>query len=82
MTDEIPPEKAEMARRFHAASDQLPDKLSIMDMSVFFCGLMDAYKLSFDEKKDLILLMARAIAFRHKDEDSKDLMEAAREKLH
>lgn len=84
MTDEVPHEKAEMARHFHAASDQLPDRLSIMDMSVFFCGLMDAYSLSYDEKKDLILLMAHAIAFRHKEgaEGSKDLMEAAREKLH
>lgn len=82
MTDEVPPEKAEMARRFHAAADQLPDKLSIMDMSVFFCGLMDAYKLSFDEKKELILLAAQAISLRDAVENRKDMMEVIREKLH
>jgi len=78
MCDGIPPEKRELARCFHAATDQLPSKLSIMDMSVFFCGLMDGYGLTFPEKKDLILLMANAIAARNEMEEGG----SQNEKLH
>ena len=78
MTKGIPPEKEALAACFHAASDQLPSKLSITDMSVFFCGLMDCYGLTFPEKKDLILLLANAIAARNEREEGG----SQNEKLH
>ena len=58
MDDETRLKKDKLAGHFQAAAGHLPDRLTVPDMAVFFCGLMDAYELPFEAKKQLVLLVA------------------------
>lgn len=81
MDDETLLKKDRLAGHFQAAAAHLPDRLTVPDMAVFFCGLMDAYELPFDAKKQLVMLVAKRIS---PDTEGFDFesMEVDHEKLH
>lgn len=81
MDDETPLEKEKLACHFQAAAGHLPDRLTVPDMAVFFCGLMDAYELPFEAKKQLVMLVAQRIGLDAEDFDFES-MEVDHEKLH